>query len=156
MTDYIFDVDGTLVNVDARVAYAKHGKRDFDKVMNWDLFLDPEVMSTLDTPNWDVIAIFKALALPQNRLIITTARNERHEEVTRAQLERATIDKHNYSLYMREDGDMRPDEIVKAELLEKIKKDGFKPEVAFDDRDQVVKMWRELGIKCYQVREGKF
>lgn len=156
MTDYIFDVDGTLMNVEARVKASKEAKRDTDKVMNWDLFLDPACMKTFDTPNWDVVMIFRALLSPQNRLIVTTARNERHKEVTISQLQNATIDPHHYTLYMRKDGDMRPDEIVKAELLEKIKKDGFNPEVAFDDRDQVVNMWRKLGIICYQVREGKF
>jgi hypothetical protein len=40
--------------------------------------------------------------------------------------------------------------------LGKIKADGYNPTIAFDDRNQVVKKWRELGIKCYQVREGDF
>ena len=34
MTDYIFDVDGTLMNVEARAEYAKKEKRDTDRVMN--------------------------------------------------------------------------------------------------------------------------
>ena len=46
--------------------------------------------------------------------------------------------------------------IKKTKNREKIKKDGYNPTVAFDDRDQVVNMWRKLGIICYQVREGKF
>jgi hypothetical protein len=59
-------------------------------------------------------------------------------------------------LYLRKDGDFRPDDVVKKEIFNKIKEDGFTPQLAFDDRDQVVKMWREMGIPCYQVREGKF
>jgi hypothetical protein len=51
---------------------------------------------------------------------------------------------------------MRPDDVVKAELLGKIITDGFDPTVAFDDRNQVVNKWRELGIHCYQVRTGDF
>ena len=59
-------------------------------------------------------------------------------------------------LYLRADNDFRPDDITKRELYEQIVRDGFKPELVFDDRDQVVKMWRELGLQCYQVRAGDF
>ena len=156
MTDYIFDIDGTLINVEARVEYAKKEKRDTDKVMNWDLFLNEGVMYSFDKPNWDVCDIFSALRNKAgNNMIITTARNERHREVTEEQLKDAGVWGF-VKIYMRKDGDMRPDDIVKSELLEKIKKDGYNPTVAFDDRDQVVNMWRKLGIICYQVREGKF
>lgn len=63
----------------------------------------------------------------------------------------------NYNaMYLRDDGDMRPDDIVKEELLAKIRADGYKPTIAFDDRNQVVNKWRELGINCYQVRAGDF
>jgi hypothetical protein len=44
--------------------------------------------------------------------------------------------------------------VVKAELLGRIVKDGYQPTMAFDDRDQVVEMWRAHGIACAQVAEG--
>lgn len=161
MTDYICDVDGTLMNPEKRVIYAKRKKRDTDKRMNWDIFLDPTVMLEFDTPNVDVCDTIKSLWLVyseeggrENRIIITSARNERHRDVTMKQLELAGI-KYD-AMYLRDDGDFRPDDIVKAELLSKIITDGYDPTVAFDDRNQVVKKWRELGIKCYQVREGDF
>ena len=160
MTDYICDVDGTLMNVSKRSSYAKETKRDTDKRMNWDNFLDPKVMLDLDTPNRDVCNVINALKSqicivePENRIIITSARNERHRDVTVKQLAFAGV---RYdSMYLRDDGDMRPDDIVKEELLGKIRADGYKPTIAFDDRNQVVKKWRELGIHCYQVRTGDF
>ena len=161
MTDYICDVDGTLMNVSKRAMYAQRTKRDTDKRMNWDNFLDPKIMLSYDTPNVDVCDTIKSLRLVyseeggnENRIIITSARNERHRDVTRLQLKNAGI--HYDAMYLRDDGDFRPDDIVKAELLGKIITDGYDPTVAFDDRNQVVKKWRELGIKCYQVREGDF
>ena len=161
MTDYICDVDGTLMNVEKRSIYAQRTKRDTDKRMNWDNFLDPKIMLEYDTPNVDVCDTIKSLRLVyseeggnENRIIITSARNERHRDVTMKQLQLAGV---RYdAMYLRDDGDMRPDDIVKAELLGKIITDGYNPTVAFDDRNQVVKKWRELGIKCYQVREGNF
>ena len=165
MTDIIFDVDGTLMNVEKRVSFAKKHKKDTDRVMDWDIFLDPMVMLEFDTPNRDVIGVVKALYKSDyeedvsnnnyfNQIIITSARNERHRDVTIKQLEFAGI---KYSaMYLRDDGDMRPDDIVKEELLGKIRADGYNPTVAFDDRNQVVNKWRELGINCYQVRSGDF
>ena len=165
MTDIIFDVDGTLMNVEKRVQWAKKHKKDTDRVMNWDMFLDPLVMLEFDRPNIDVCDTVIALAMQikynsdvtntvRNRIIITSARNERHRDVTMKQLQLASV---NYdAMYLRDDGDMRPDDIVKEELLGKIRADGYKPTIAFDDRNQVVNKWRELGINCYQVRAGDF
>ena len=165
MTDYICDVDGTLMNVEKRAIYAQRTKRDTDKRMNWDNFLDPKIMLEYDTPNVDVCNVINALRLQpedqvyeteilKNRIIITSARNERHRDVTMKQLQLAGVEYD--AMYLRNDGDFRPDDIVKAELLDWIMADGYMPTVAFDDRNQVVKKWRELGIHCYQVREGNF
>ena len=165
MTDYICDVDGTLMNVEKRAIYAQRTKRDTDKRMNWDNFLDPKIMLEYDTPNVDVCNVINALRLQpedqvyeteilKNRIIITSARNERHRDVTMKQLQLAGVEYD--AMYLRNDGDFRPDDIVKAELLDWIMADGYMPTVAFDDRNQVVKKWRELGIHCYQVRTGDF
>ena len=161
MTDYICDVDGTLMNPEKRVIYAQRTKRDTDKRMNWDNFLDPKIMLEYDTPNVDVCDTIKSLWLVyseeggrENRIIITSARNERHRDVTMKQLELAGVSYE--AMYLRDDGDMRPDDIVKEELLGKIRADGYNPTIAFDDRNQVVNKWRELGINCYQVRSGDF
>jgi hypothetical protein len=59
-------------------------------------------------------------------------------------------------LYLRDDDDFRPDDITKKEIFDKVVSDGFKPQLAFDDRENVVKMWRSIGLPCFQVREGKF
>ena len=152
MTDYICDVDGTLMNVEKRASYAKKHKKDTDRIMDWDIFLDPTVMLEYDTPNRDVVGVIKSLFNETkrgiytvaedvtnddyiNNIIITSARNERHRGVTETQLEIAGLEWD--AMYLRDDGDFRPDDIVKAELLGKIKADGYDPTIAFDDRNQV-------------------
>ena len=157
MTDIICDVDGTLMNVEKRVEYAKKHKKDTDRGMDWDIFLNPMVMLEFDTPNRDVVGVIKSLYhsdCENYNLIITSARNERNRDVTMKQLKLARVDYD--AMYLRDDGDMRPDDIVKEELLGKIRADGYNPTIAFDDRNQVVNKWRELGINCYQVRSGDF
>lgn len=59
-------------------------------------------------------------------------------------------------LFMRAEGDMRKDNIVKAELFDKHVRDNFDVDFVLDDRDQVVRMWRQMGLTCLQVAEGKF
>jgi hypothetical protein len=57
---------------------------------------------------------------------------------------------------MRKNNDHREDSIVKQEMLDKIRLDGYNPTLVFDDRARVVEMWRKNGIKCFQVAEGNF
>lgn len=58
-------------------------------------------------------------------------------------------------LYMRAEGDNRNDSIVKYEILKQLTKEYYISYV-LDDRDRVVKMWREAGLRCLQVAEWNF
>ena len=59
-------------------------------------------------------------------------------------------------LFMREDGDFRADNIVKAELFDKYVRSNFDVQFVLDDRQQVVDTWRAMGIKTLQVEPGDF
>lgn len=59
-------------------------------------------------------------------------------------------------LYMRPQGDNRKDSIIKAELFDKYIRDNYDVVAVFDDRNQVVDMWRAMGLKVLQVAEGDF
>jgi predicted kinase len=59
-------------------------------------------------------------------------------------------------LLMRKTGDFRKDAIIKKEIFDEHIKDKYYVEFVLDDRNQVVEMWRELGLTCLQVREGDF
>jgi hypothetical protein len=57
---------------------------------------------------------------------------------------------------MRADRDRRADDVVKRELLARMRADAFEPQLAIDDRRRVVEMWRAEGLICAQVAEGDF
>jgi hypothetical protein len=57
---------------------------------------------------------------------------------------------------MRKTGDHRPDYIVKNEIFDQRIRDNFNVLGAFDDRDQVVDMYRKMGITVFQVAPGNF
>jgi hypothetical protein len=57
---------------------------------------------------------------------------------------------------MRDIYDSRRDSVVKREIFEREVRDRYHVVGVFDDRMQVVKMWRELGLTVFQVAEGDF
>ena len=57
---------------------------------------------------------------------------------------------------MRATGDFRPDSVVKEEIYNNHIKDNYYVAGVFDDRDSVVKLWRDLGLTCFQVYYGDF
>lgn len=67
------------------------------------------------------------------------------------------IQKDDIELYMRPKGDYRKDSIIKKELYENHIKDKYYVIGVFDDRNQVVDLWRkEIGLTVFQVGYGDF
>lgn len=82
-----------------------------------------------------------------------TGENNEYKELTETWLKTHNI---NYDkLYMRTHGDRRPDYVVKHEFINDISK-SHTIKLALDDRDQVVALYRGLGIPCWQVNYGDF
>lgn len=76
----------------------------------------------------------------------------------RAQTER-WISGHNIpcdGLFMRAEGDMRKDAIIKREIYEQHIEGRYYVRFVLDDRNQTVEGWRELGLPCFQVAPGDF
>ena len=59
---------------------------------------------------------------------------------------------------MRPDGDHREDAIVKSELLDMINADYANEKLGgiFEDRQQVVDMYRKRGLRVFQVAKGAY
>lgn len=144
--DIIVDIDGTLADIAHRLHFIRsEGKPD------WDSFFDA---CGSDEPITPVVALTACLSARPNTVIYCSGRTERVRNTTESWLKRVGLwPKH---LYMRADGDHRPDDIIKRELLARIRADGFDPVLAIDDRKRVVDMWRAEGLICAQVAEGEF
>lgn len=59
-------------------------------------------------------------------------------------------------LLMRKAGDKRMDAIVKYEIFDEKIRNNYNVLYAFDDRDQVVDLWRSIDIPTFQVNYGAF
>mgnify|MGYP001268456130 CR=1 FL=1 len=143
----IFDVDGTLLDIEHRRHFVSNGNKD------WESFLSPEQM-VKDRPNHDVVQTALALQSAGHELVVVSARNERHRQVTEMQLRKAGIEFSH--LFLREDEDFRADDEFKKDVLDSLCHVDWKPDLVFDDRNRVVEMWRANGIPCVQVAEGDF
>lgn len=141
----IFDMDGTL----ADCSHRRHHVASTPK--NWAAF---NAGAHLDTPNVPIVTLAKLFAASGYAIVICTGREADREDVTRAWMA-----EHGVPcdwLYMRQTKDYRADDVVKAELLEAIRADGFDPLLVVDDRDRVVAMWRAAGLTCLQCAPGDF
>ena len=57
---------------------------------------------------------------------------------------------------MRPTGDDRRDEAIKRKIYDREIAPRFDVLCVLDDRDQVVRTWRALGLVCLQVAPGDF
>lgn len=142
---FIFDVDGTLTNASHRQHHVRQ------KPKRWDLF---NAKMHLDTPHDDIIWLAKLFFDLGHMIIICSGRGSENRQVTMDWLEAHGVKFHG--LYMRKERDSRSDDIVKSELLARIREDVGEPFMVFDDRSSVVQMWRDNGVRCCQVAEGNF
>jgi len=145
----IFDLDGTLALIDMRRAKAAKA----DGKINWKVFFDPANIQ-LDEPNSPVIKAFQAMKQAGFTVGILSGRDSISIKETVAWLRENGVEFD--FLKMRPQGDHTPDDVLKKWWLDELKADGHQILCVFDDRDKVVKMWRENGIACFQVNYGDF
>ena len=163
----IFDLDGTLANIDSRrdISMKPNGRLD------WDVFAAPNSILALDKPNAPVIKMAQMFKADGFKIVIFSGRNDRGFDATVQWLNNNHVpfdflvmrpDKFKDKSWPIADGnpatpDMRfmPDEILKKKMLDTFVDidDVF---LVVDDRDKVVKMWRDLGLNTFQVAPGDF
>ena len=142
----IFDVDGTIADVEHRRHFVTQRPAD------WKSFKEETVN---DTPVEWVCDIAKRHIARGDDVAFFSARNESQRGVTETQISEWIGNGHK-GLFLRPDGDFRPDEEFKSDLADKFEEFGGKIDIVFDDRNKVVDMWRARGTTCVQVAEGDF
>jgi len=163
----IFDLDGTLANIDVRrdKSMKPNGKLD------WDIFAAPDSIKNWDTPNEPVIKMAQMFHQDGYKIVIFSGRNDRSYEATIDWLVWWDVpfdllvmrpDKFKDKSWPIADGnpatpEMRfmPDEILKKKMLD-IFVDKDDVLMTVDDRQKVVDMWRAEGLTCFQVAPGDF
>lgn len=130
----IVDIDGTLAHADGRSPY------DYTKVSE----------DKHDAIIRDLVLRYR----PSHSILIVSGRESSCRAATEAWLTDNLIPYNG--LFMRAEGDKRCDTIVKEEIFNNYIDPTYNVHFALDDRNRVVDMWREKGIKVLQVNYGFF
>lgn len=146
MKTVLFDIDGTLADIEHRRSFLRRNSPD------WKQF-NAEMGS--DTPNQPIVQLYLVLwESSKYNIELVTGRNEEFRKITENWLVWNEIPFNK--IHMRKDKDNRPDHIIKKEILDELLKSGYEIEFVVDDRQQVVDMWRANGIVCLQCDVGDF
>ena len=136
MKTVIFDIDGTLADCTHRRQFVA------SKPKNWAAFEAGQSADGLLTRVRDTLVDFQSAGF---KIVLCSGRNDHTRDQTIEWLKKFDI--HFDALYMRKSKDTRQDYIVKEELLDQMIADGFSEIImVFDDRQQVVDMWRRSGL----------
>lgn len=131
----IVDIDGTIAT------HAQRGHHDYDAVSG-------------DSPVPNIIDLVSLLS-GYFEVIYVSGRPDKCRQDTIEWIRRHRLP-YPQLFYMRTTGDYRADDIVKRELYDAHIADDFDVKYVLDDRNRVVKMWRDLGLTVLQVAEGDF
>ena len=146
MKTVLFDIDGTLADIEHRRHYVEGDKQ------NWTAFF--EEMGA-DTANAPVVDLYNVLwAHPDYECIVLSGRPDNFRALTETWFAWNEIPFSR--IEMRGAKDNRRDDVVKQEILDKLLAEGKEIAFVVDDRQQVVDMWRANGIICFQCDVGNF
>jgi hypothetical protein len=134
----ICDIDGTLALLGDRDKYNPTTGEDM-----------------LNYPIAHILSVYDNQTVMPVDLLLVTGREETYRQHTENWLHKNGITHYSH-LYMRPKNDFRKDFVVKKEIYEAHIKPKYDVLFVLEDRDQVVKMWREIGLTCLQVAYGDF
>jgi predicted secreted acid phosphatase len=138
---FVFDLDGTLCDVSHRRQWVATQPKNWDA---WNAGISE------DKPNMPVLEVLHRLSNVYD-IVLVSGRGSEYRQPTIDWLRKHGV--HFSDLYMRTEGDFRPDDEVKSELADQVEKD-YRIVGVFDDRKRVVNMWIKRGIFVFDVAQG--
>ena len=138
-TAHIYDVDGTLANVDPYLHYVRGSNRDYDAFHK---------ASIGALPNIEVVQMLNNAVSDRHDILIVTSRKEKYRGLTSMWLAKNNIRSH--ALFMRADDDSRPDYEAKKDMLDNITK-LWDVVHAVDDNPNVIRLWEDNGIPTTKI-----
>ena len=148
MTNLIIcDIDGTVCDISHRIHHLRKDPQD------WVSFKQGYEH---DAPINAIIEMVLTLWTDGYEIIFLTGRSEHERLNTKLWFMEHFMNPVN--LYMRPEGDHRPDIEYKKAALQQIREDFPLHNIAFaiEDRSSVAKLWRDEGLLCHQCAEGDY
>ena len=148
----IFDIDGTLALMNG-----KRGPYDWDKVIYDDVnygISELNYMINYYGNDEDNLIEKDKRHSPAVEIIIFTGRDGLAEQQTKSWLQVNSI--YYDKFFIKGENDNRKDTVIKKEMYDEHIKDKYNVICIFDDRNQIVEMWRSMGLTVCQVNYGDF
>ena len=101
----------------------------------------------------ELVGIFRTAGFP---IVYVSGRDESCRWATESWLAHHGLLIADEPVLMRPARDNRPDHQVKRQLYRRHVEPHYEVAYVLDDRDQVVRMWRSLGLTVLQVADGDF
>lgn len=144
----LFDIDGCLL---------EPGPGRFNAFQRQD-WIAYHAAHVEDTPIPAGLSVYRALcADPSLKCVFLTDRSERNRHYTQAQLD--SLGFQGVPLWMRDrDRKRTPDDGGPSKLIT-LEENGYRVDdvlLVFEDRQDIVDMWRSLGVTCYQTKVAKY
>lgn len=166
---FIFDLDGTLAHNKQR-AHLAPPKELMDIDSAWHTWGDA---CDTDTPYPDIVTTLNVLRAGGAEIWFWSARSARHKDKTARWLLHHVLEgprpnlglygteaqylEERFGLKMRPEGENGKDHTLKLAWLEAMDPTDRRRLVGiFEDRNSVVKMWREAGVTCFHVAEAEW
>lgn len=136
-----------IVDLDGTIALHDRSPYDYDSL-------------DTDRPNQAVIDLVRREWEAGTTIIFASGRPNSHFQMTRDWIVKHVFEgimpTRQVYLYMRRTEDKRMDAIVKYEIFDEFIRNEFNVLYCLDDRDQVVDMYRDIGLTVMQVNYGAF
>lgn len=138
----IFDIDGCLADCSHRLEHIEGAEK------NWDAFFAAAGGDAVIEHN---VLLMHLVHKAGAKVVLMTGRPTSIKDLTVSWFDNLGIVFYD-ALLMRITGDYRPDQEVKREMVNQLRREGHTIICAFDDRQHVVDMFIEEGIPCLQAR----
>jgi acid phosphatase class B len=150
MNIIVVDIDGTIAKVsEERFAFLQQERKD------WDKFYE---MCFQDEPIQEIIDLVKMYYNYGYYVVFCTSRRESIREITNEWLKlhfsQDLLTKSK--LLMRPDKDHSKDYVLKPRLLKQHNIPLEDIKIILEDRNEMVKKYREMGLRVLQVADGDF
>ena len=136
-----------IVDLDGTVAIHQRNPYDYDSLHT-------------DLPNTNVIQQVISEWAGGTHILFTSGRPDSHRKHTTAWLGHhvgfTPADGTDVRMFMRRADDKRMDAVVKYEIFDEEIRNKYRVKYCLDDRNQVVDMWRSIGLEVWQVNPGDF
>ena len=148
---YIFDIDGVVSNpshrmhLHSKIIFANNAK---EKLKAVDDFVS---LSHLDEPFKHVCKVCYEISV-NSQILFLTGRPEKFREITLEWIEKhLKMNNTWFRLYMKPDGDTTKSVDFKKKVFDEQISKMFDVIGVFEDRNETVKMWRDIGLTCFAL-----